>query len=434
MCKPVENCIKEEEEEEFIQLFTEYSQHDENDLTSSVSWPESEFTHSAEMSQTITVKNEFGIQTGELNEQAVDLDNNLSTRRSVGQGGARNVSEENAVKDVSQLTHNNIKPGMHALVANQPAIVLPSSGQGTARTDDGEITSYGIPEVSDHYRKYSCTVCGAKFFRRRDLDRHVTIHLWEKPFSCSFCDKKFRLKELLALHEMRHKGKLPQCNLCGGRFVSLEKHIANIHSAANYEHFCSVCKKGFRTTSHMREHMLTHTDERKYTCQDCGHRFRTLKDLRTHMVIHTKEKNYVCNICGKKFAQSGNLSNHMSLHSAVKPYHCDSCNKAFKQPAALATHRTTHSSEKPFVCPTCGKRFRLNSFLKRHLLIHSGEQPYECSECGMKFNQSCSLQRHTLTHTGEKPYSCSDCGQRFTQSGGLCSHRRKHCSVRKTQA
>jgi len=416
--KPAESCIKDENEEDFVQLFTECNHSDEPDGACSFSLQKSELSHSSEMSRGIPVKNEFTIENTELNKQAVDLDNWHSIVL-------------NTASEAAELTNNINKPGKHALVASKLDTVVPSSGLGTSRSDVGEIVPHGIPKMSYRDRKHQCTECGAKFLRELHLEKHMTIHTGEKPFSCSFCDKKFRLKEQLKPHEMRHKDELLQCSLCGGRYLHLAAHMKNVHSTISYE--CPVCKKAFRLVRYLRNHMLTHTDERPYTCQDCGGRFRTSTHLKTHMVTHTKEKKHACNVCGKKFSQRSNLNNHMRVHSGEKPYRCETCDRAFKQPCGLATHRLMHTSEKPFMCSTCGKRFRQPQQLRRHALIHSGEQPYECPECGMRFNQSCSMQRHMLTHSGEKPYSCSDCGQRFTQSGGLCSHRRKHCSAKKAQ-
>jgi len=414
-----ESCIKEEEE--FVQLSAEYIHGSEKDGTDPFSLQEGEFPHSS------LVKVELSAENGGLNIHH-------SIGGSIGQCLATNAIKENAVSEVTGSSGNSIrKPTAHATVASKLAIVVTGSGQGISQDDDREVTSRSIPEVPHHDRKYSFKVCGGKFVHQRNLDRHESIHLWEKPFSCSFCDKKFYRKDLLKSHERCHKGKLPQCNLCRGRFVKLKEHIANIHSTSNREHFCSVCKKGFRMITLVRRHMLTHTDERNYSCQDCGARFPTKNQVKKHMVSHTKETNYICNVCGMKFSRASGLHGHMCVHSGLKPYSCETCGRAFKRSGGLRKHWLIHTSEKPFSCSTCGKAFHQSDRLTKHALIHSGEQPYECSECGMRFSQSGSLQRHKLTHTGEKPYSCSDCGQRFTRSDGLCLHQRNHCSVGKTQ-
>ena len=279
-------------------------------------------------------------------------------------------------------------------------------------------------------KKHECTECGARFHFPKEVRYHMRIHTGEKPFSCSFCDMKFRLKYFLQLHERRHKNEFPQCDLCGGRYVNVRAHMRTVHSAASHKHTCSVCQKGFRLQCKLNRHMLTHSDERPYTCQDCGGRYKSVDDLKTHMAIHTREKNHACVVCGKKFLGRGQVNVHMLGHTGEKPHACETCGRSFRVRVQLTNHQRTHTKEKPYVCSTCGKAFGKPTGLSRHELIHSGVQPYECSVCGMRFNQSSSMQRHMLTHTGEKPYSCSDCGQRFTQSGGLASHRRRHCAAK----
>jgi len=298
----------------------------------------------------------------------------------------------------------------------------------------GDLRTCELPEMSrgaDLITRPQCTVCGFMFKCLRNLERHMTIHTGVKPFQCSFCDKKFREKYWYEMHVLGHKGQLPQCPVCGGRYARLAEHLP-IHSMDNYNHICSVCKRAFRQASTLKRHMLVHTGERRYTCQDCGGWYKTSSSLKKHIrSVHAKEKNHVCSMCGKVFSGSNHLQDHRLVHTNERPYHCETCNKAFKTKFHLDVHRSVHSSEKLFVCSTCGKCLSQYAALKRHSLIHSGEQPYECSVCKMRFNQSSSMQRHMLVHTGEKPYSCSDCGTRFTQSGGLASHRLRHCPRRK---
>ena len=380
------------------------------------------------------IKNSLSSYCVEPNRQAVDVDNRHSIGRSTEQSTTRTTSGQSSSSFT--LPHANVSeltgaPNTHSVV-NKDSVAGASSSQGSARTDDGENICRKLPEMPSSAvtrKKYQCKECGFSFVTPHKLASHERIHTGEKPFSCSFCDMKFRTKYPLKMHELHHNNELPQCDLCGGRFVHLRAHMRT-HSATSYKHACSVCQKRFLNSAKLREHMVTHTDERRFTCQDCGGRYRTRTHLKRHMAVHTKEKNHVCNICGTKFLQRAGLNQHIRVHTGEKPFPCEMCGRSFRLTSMLANHQRTHTNEKPFVCSTCGKAFRMPTALSRHELIHSGVQPYECSLCGMRFNQSNSMKRHMLTHTGEQPYSCSDCGQRFTQSGGLASHRRRHCPTK----
>ena len=347
----------------------------------------------------------------------------------------RNVSTGHIVETPHKPTINTVKQHIHDRIVNSQQFIEPSTStsEDLTRNVNVEKSVVAVPQMAnsaDDGTRHPCKVCGMMLKTQRCLERHMSIHTGEKPHKCSFCDMKFRLKSEHTKHELRHKGLLPQCPVCGGRYACLQSHML-IHSDDSYKHICSVCKKAFRTPGKLKDHMLIHTGERPCICNDCGSRFQTSTHLKKHMVVHTKEKKHGCNVCGKTFSQSAGLRSHMRTHSEEKPYHCETCGKSFKQKPTLDVHKAVHSSEKRFVCSTCGKQFRCDTGLWRHKLIHTGEQPYECSVCRMRFNQSSSMKRHMLVHTGEKPYSCSDCGERFTQSGGLASHRRRHCPINK---
>jgi len=477
----VENCFKEENEEEFIQFSTECNPCDGRESSNPL---QSETPHSSEMAKCFHLKMLLSSDSVKANGHAVALDGDHSVRHSIEQGTTRSLNEERVVDEVVDLTNDSeghvldqivdfvshffhSEPNEETIVVKKHNLVGDSTTRGSSRTENGENTPRSIPEmchstVVDDILK--CTICSKRFYTENFLKRHMEkmhtienehrctmcdkrfrtrinfakhmkkFHAGKKPYACSFCDKKLRSQCGLKMHELRHKGELPQCSVCGGRYTKLDAHMRSTHFPKDYKYVCSVCNRGFSVKFHLKRHMLTHSEEKPYACQDCGGQFRTFSNLKIHMATHTRgqEKNHVCVICEKKYSTPDYLNIHMRTHTGEKPHRCETCGRTFKAPSTLHVHRTTHSSEKRFVCATCGKGFRLPATLHRHELIHSGVQPYECSVCGLRFNQSSSMHRHILTHTGEKPYSCTDCGQRFTQSGGLASHRRRHCKAKKT--
>ncbi|XP_023944116.2 zinc finger protein 571 [Bicyclus anynana] len=81
-------------------------------------------------------------------------------------------------------------------------------------------------------RVFQCKICFKKFSRKRELDRHVTIHSGMKPFSCSQCDKKFVRKDKLDKHEQMHECLVVNmpCIECGATFEKKADLVAHIKS------------------------------------------------------------------------------------------------------------------------------------------------------------------------------------------------------------
>ncbi|XP_034727499.1 histone-lysine N-methyltransferase PRDM9-like isoform X2 [Etheostoma cragini] len=167
---------------------------------------------------------------------------------------------------------------------------------------------------------------------------------------------------------------------------------------ADRPYTCSMCNKNFRIKSILTRHMKTHTGEKPYRCGVCGKGFIQRSYLQTHMNSHSGQKPHTCSFCGRGFTQVGNMNAHIRIHTGEKPHICTDCGKSFREKADLIKHTIIHTGEKPYICIVCNMKFSAQSNLTRHKKTHSGDRPYSCTACGKKFIRRSHLIIHMKTH------------------------------------
>uniref|UniRef100_A0AAV2LYU2 Zinc finger protein 740 n=1 Tax=Knipowitschia caucasica TaxID=637954 RepID=A0AAV2LYU2_KNICA len=94
------------------------------------------------------------------------------------------------------------------------------------------------------------------------------------------------------------------------------------------------------------------------------------------------QKNFICDHCYGAFRSSYHLKRHILTHTGEKPFACDSCDMRFIQRYHLDRHKRVHSGEKPYQCDRCRQNFSRTDRLLRHRrlctagIVKEENQPY----------------------------------------------------------
>lgn len=131
----------------------------------------------------------------------------------------------------------------------------------------------------------------------------------------------------------------------------------------------------------------------------------------THYRYDDKEK---CNVCQKEIV-NGSLKEHMLTHKNEKPFICIVCFKGFAKKSALNSHSLLHkentkvpkspnengtsnedSPGKIYQCPDCSAIMRHKSSYYRHLKVHRFGKTHACTHCDNAYSRYDTLKKHMM--------------------------------------
>ena len=277
-------------------------------------------------------------------------------------------------------------------------------------------------------RSHRCQLCERLFSSSSRLRKHLRTHLGTKPYKCNICQKQFTQSHNLKRHILIHTGEQPfQCRICTLNFTCAAnakrhikvKHAKDVEASADAETFIETLIKRTAPTSislkdksfaSILEIPAEESEEiimpkrRKFdngkVCLICLREFSRSSHLRDHMYSHTGERPYKCHICDYSTTFKSGLNKHLRIHSGVKPYSCAFCEKTFYSPTDRDTHQVQiHSKEKDFVCGVCDAQFAKPYMLKRHVKhCHMSEYEHTCDACNKQFKTEAVLRRHKLKY------------------------------------
>ncbi|XP_023296871.2 cell wall transcription factor ACE2 [Lucilia cuprina] len=88
--------------------------------------------------------------------------------------------------------------------------------------------------------------------------------------------------------------------------------------------------------------------------------------LKTTETLENKKVSFTCAVCSKSFSNANSLRQHKITHTEERKHHCSLCQRTFKRRNGLLQHlKGFHLQVKPFCCPVCKHSYALKCDMLR---------------------------------------------------------------------
>ena len=236
-------------------------------------------------------------------------------------------------------------------------------GEGFEKWEELPKHRFKVHGVSDH----PCHICGKSFVHEQALNAHLDAHVGVKKYFCEVCGKGFVRFTNLCTHKLIHTSKT-ESRPDQGHDGSYDPHTANSRKKEE-QRKCAMCIQAVLTKSTVCYIHAGQTTTRSYVCSVCGKGFMSSSHLSAHSKQHL-EPRFSCDLCAKRFTYKCNMKSHRLSHLPLANkniFHCQHCSKTFNSKNNLVLHERSHEEPMYYSCYVCAKGFTRSSNLYRHI-------------------------------------------------------------------
>ena len=225
--------------------------------------------------------------------------------------GAANTNSIEALNSIEAATDRKKSAEGEAAVDVKPADDLETasdhvdSNQSDTEEDtedDEELPGSAAAAAAD---RHECIECSKVCSTSAELEAHYgSMHLDNPNNVCHSCQKPFASRHGLQHHIKAVHGKTLTCDICNRQFGYQHKLAAHkkLH-LADRAFACTECDRRFKDRAGLTCHMRMH-GEKPELCSDCGRRFAHVASLREHKKrVHSTDRPFKCQLCDKAFVQ-----------------------------------------------------------------------------------------------------------------------------------
>ena len=184
---------------------------------------------------------------------------------------------------------------------------------------------------------------------------------------------------------------------------------------------CDICFKTFKVQAELKDHCFTvHANEGVITCIVCKKKLTTALSIYTHSVMHSGAREHECSECGYAFKTATGLKEHLVTHSDDKPIRqCPHCERKFYSRSQYNAHVMRHTADGNLItykCPICDVKFQHKSSYNRHVIRHQPGGDLEFPK----------QNPYLLLDESELPEGvCHKCRKHYSSKSGFYLHLKK---------